>query len=178
GTDALQVGARPRLGHRDRGDRLAAHAAGQPALLLLVGAERDEVRDDDVAVHREPRAPRARPGELLGHDRVVTEVVDARTAVLLGHVEAEHPELACPGPELAGHLPGGVPLLVVGGDLLLDEGAHGLAERLVLVVEDRSPAHAVHSFSCRIVAAGSSLAGMKFRLVTPDSRKAAIRSWT
>src|SRR5687768_234738 len=35
-----------------------------------------------------------------------------------------------------------------------------------------------HSFTCAMVAAGSSEAGVSERLVTPASRKAAIRSWT
>ena len=43
-ADALQVAAGAGLGHRDRGDSLAADAAGQPALLLLLGAEAAEVR--------------------------------------------------------------------------------------------------------------------------------------
>jgi hypothetical protein len=38
-SDALQVAAGARLGHRDRGDQLAAAEAGQPALLLLLGGQ-------------------------------------------------------------------------------------------------------------------------------------------
>ena len=43
GADALQVRAGARLGHRDRGDQLAADQPGQPAPLLLVGRQRADV---------------------------------------------------------------------------------------------------------------------------------------
>jgi hypothetical protein len=39
GADALQIGARARLGHGDGGDDLAGAEAGQPAPLLLLGGE-------------------------------------------------------------------------------------------------------------------------------------------
>ena len=102
GADALQVAARTGLGHRDRGDDLAGDAAGEPALLLLLGPQRDEVGDDDVGVHREAGSGRPGPGLLLGQDLVVAEVRDTRTAVLLGDVEAEQPRLAGLGPHVAG----------------------------------------------------------------------------
>ena len=44
GADALQVGAGPGLGHRDRRDELAGAQPGQPARLLLVGRRRTRSR--------------------------------------------------------------------------------------------------------------------------------------
>ena len=77
-TDPLEVGAGARLGHRDRRHEVAGDAARQPALLLLVGPEGGEVRDDDVGVHGEARAGGAGPRGLLGEHHVVAEVGDAR----------------------------------------------------------------------------------------------------
>jgi hypothetical protein len=132
GAYALQVAACARLCHGDRRDDLPGHAAGQPAPLLLVGADGDQVGDDDVGVHREPRAVGAGAGLLLGEDHVVAEVGDARAVVLLGHVEAQQPGLAGLEPELARDDPVLLPLVVERDDLALVEGPRRLAEVLVL----------------------------------------------
>src|SRR5690606_30207534 len=68
GLDALQVGAGGGLGHRDRGDDLAGAVPGEPAGLLLVGAELPQVAAVDVVVHREAGPVHARPGQLLVKD--------------------------------------------------------------------------------------------------------------
>ena len=128
-ADALQVAAGAGLGHRDRRDDLAADQAGQPALLLLVGPELRDVGDDDVAVHGEARAAGADLGHLLGHDRVVAEVLDPGAAVLLVDVEAEQPGLAGLDPDLAADLAVLLPLVVEGDDLLLEEGRATVARK-------------------------------------------------
>ena len=55
GLDALQVAAGAGFGHRDRGDDLAGAELRQPALLLLVGGEVEQVRRDDVVVQARSR---------------------------------------------------------------------------------------------------------------------------
>src|SRR3546814_567142 len=75
-------------------------------------------------------------GLFLGEDHVVAEVVDARAAELLGDVEAEQTGLASLEPQVARHDAVLLPLVVVRGDLLLEEGACALAEGFVLGVED------------------------------------------
>ena len=137
GPDALEVRAGARLGHRDRRDQLAADQAGQPALLLLVVRQRADVGDDHVVVHREAEPAGAGAGDLLGEHHVVAEVLDPGAAVLLVDVEAEQPGLAGLEPDLAVDLAVLLPLLVVGDDLLLQEGAGGGAEVLVLLLVDR-----------------------------------------
>ena len=132
GAHALQVAARAGLGHRDRGDRLAGHAPGQPAPLLLVGADAGDVGNDDVGVHGEPGAARAGAGLLVGEDHVVAEVGDPRAVVLLRDVEAQQPRLARLEPQLAGDDPVLLPLVVERDDLPLVERPRGLAEVLVL----------------------------------------------
>ena len=83
-----------------------------------------------------PGAAGAGAGLLLGEDHVVAEVVDPGAAVLLGDVEAEQPRLARLEPQLARHDAVLLPLVVVGDDLLLEEGPRGLAEVLVLGLEE------------------------------------------
>src|SRR5581483_1159260 len=84
------------LGHGDRRDQLTGRDAGQPALLLLVGAVGQEVRHGDVVVQREAEAGGGRPGpdRLLAEHGVEAEVVDATAAVLLGNGHAEEPVAA------------------------------------------------------------------------------------
>ena len=143
GADALEVGAGARLGHRDRGDLLAAGQVGEPALLLLVVRAGDEVGHDHVVEQRERRAVDAAVGHLLADHHVVAEVGRAPAAVLLVELEAEQSLRAGLGPDLAVDDPVLLPLVVVGDDLLVEEGADRVAEGLVLLVEDlarhRSP---------------------------------------
>ena len=71
----------------------------------------------------------AAAGHLLGDDGVVAEVGCPAAAVLLVELEAEQALLAGLEPDLAVDDAVGLPLLVVGDDLLLEEGAHGLARK-------------------------------------------------
>ena len=143
GADALEVGARARLGHRDRRDLRAADEVREPALLLLVVRAGDEVRHDHVVEQREGRAVDAAPGHLLADHHVVAEVGRAPAAVLLVELESEQALRARLGPHVAVDDPVLLPLVVVGDDLLVEERADRVAEGLVLLVEDlarhRSP---------------------------------------
>jgi hypothetical protein len=78
------------------------------------------------------RAARAR--ELFDPDRVV-DARAALAAVFLGELEAEEPELAAAGEQLAGKLARVLPLVDVGGNLVADETPHRLPQLLVLLGE-------------------------------------------
>ena len=56
GLDALQVAAGAGFGHRDRRDELTRAEFRQPALLLLLVGQAQQVRRDDVVVQTEPDA--------------------------------------------------------------------------------------------------------------------------
>ncbi len=105
-----------------------------PALLLLGGRVRHEVRGHDVGVHA--RRPGADPGArgLLPGDHLVG-VADAGAAVGLRHVEAEQAGVAETAQEVVGHAPGGLPVGLVRGGLLEDL-AHDCAEVLVVRPEE------------------------------------------
>src|SRR5690606_33569824 len=137
-----EVGAGAGLGHRDGGHHLAGHERRQPALLLLLRPVLQQVGQDEVDVH--PIAAEAHPGAgaLLGDHRLVLEAGLPGAAVLLGHLDAEHPELAELVVEVARRVAGLLPLLVDGGDLRLDERPDGLPERLMVLAEQGAP-HAV-----------------------------------
>ena len=91
--DAGEVGPGAGLGHRDRGDERAVGDARQPALLLLLVAVLEEVRQADVVVQRQADAEAAeRQAEaLLAEDDVEAEVVDPRSAVLVRHLGRDEP---------------------------------------------------------------------------------------
>ncbi len=56
GAHPRQVRADPRLGHRQRGDQLAADDPRQPALALCLVGQAQEVGQADVVVERDPEA--------------------------------------------------------------------------------------------------------------------------
>ena len=136
GADPLQVAARPGLGHGDRGDELAGAVPRQPPLALLGGGQAAEVVAVDVVVHGEPRPGGAGHRQFLVEDQVVAVVRVAAATVLLVDLDPEQPGPAGGEPDVPGHHPVPLPLLVVGGDLTGDEGAHHVAERVVLGGED------------------------------------------
>ena len=135
-ADALQVAARAWFGHRDRRDQLARAVAGEPALPLLRRAQPVQVRPDHVVVQLEHRPAGARAGQFLVQDHVEPVVGLTAATVLLVQVDAQQPGPARGQPDVAGHDPVPLPLIVVGRDLLRDEGPHHVTERVVFLGED------------------------------------------
>ena len=146
GAHALQVAARARLGHGDGRDQLARAVAGQPPLALLGRGQALQVGPVDVVVHGEPGPGGPRLGQLLVEDQVVAVVLDPAAAVLLVDLDAQQPGTASGQPHVPRDHPVRLPLLVVGRDLLGDEGADHVPEVVVLAGEDVA-LHAV--LSCR-----------------------------
>ena len=128
GLQRRHVGARLRLGHRDR-ERPSLHHVAEVLALLLLGAKPVERAHDDqrhaVAGHRDPAA-----GELLEEQRRVEERA-ARSAVLLRDLEAVPAELAHAG----GHLRRVAVVLGPVELLALGEVADRRDERLLLLVK-------------------------------------------
>ena len=142
GADALQVAACGGFGHRDRADALAGRHRRQPAGLLLLGAQVDEVGDGDVVLQAEPRAERRRAhrGELFHHHAAEAEVLRAEAAEPLRYEMADDGLLASRQPGLAVDDVLLLPALLVRRDLALDVGLDDLAERLVIGLVE-VPAH-------------------------------------
>ena len=130
--DRLHVGAELGLGEAEGGPDLAGGHAREEPLLLLLAAElhqqvgADEVRVDDAG-DRDPAA-----AELLDDHRVGGQV-EPHPAVLLGDGHAEQAELLHLLDDRLGVLVRAVVVLGLGDDLLVDELADHLDDRLLLV---------------------------------------------
>jgi hypothetical protein len=138
--DALQVAAGTGFGHREGAEQLAPGERRQPALLLVLGGQVEQVGQHEVVLqpqcHVERRGPD--PGGLLVDDHPVAVVGLAGAAVLLGHREAVD-ALRRGGPEDLGiDQLGLLPVQEVGGDLAGEELAHGLPVLLVVVGVERT----------------------------------------
>src|SRR5690606_15758169 len=139
GRDGRQVAARARLAHGHREHDLAGGDAGNPARLLLLVGQIDEIRADHVVLQTQAGCRAAEAGQLLHHHGVETEVVDRATAaVLLGHVEADQAGGARLLVDLAVDLSLAFPAFGVRRDLALDEPPRGLTQLLVLRFEYQS----------------------------------------
>src|SRR5271165_2504384 len=141
GFDALQVASGTWFGHRDGSDQLAGAELREPALLLLVVGEAHQIRRDDVVVEAEADPAEPAGGGFLGDDRVVAKVRVTAAAVLLRHRHAQKALLAGLQPHPAVDDLVLLPLLVVWRDVAFEEGPVGLAEQLVLGLEERALVH-------------------------------------
>ena len=144
-ADPGDVGAGARLGDPEGADPLALDPGDEVALLLLLGAEQVDRRQDHVGLDREAHVgpARARVAHALGADQRV-EVVAALSAVLLREAEAEVAELAGAAHDLV-RPQRLLPLVAVGVHLLLHPGAHRLAQVEVLVGEHEVLARAARA---------------------------------
>ena len=137
GLERGEVGAATGFGHRDRGDELAGAEAGEPALLLLVGAQVAQVGRDDVAVDAETGRHRGgHPGHLLAEHCVEPVVACLGAAVGLGDLEAEEPLLAGLDPDVARDHPSLEELLHPRSHAAVEELARRGTERVVVGVVD------------------------------------------
>src|SRR6185503_11900886 len=109
-------------------------AAREPALLLLVVAERVEVRHDDVGVQRHREAALVGARELL-HDDDGAQEVCPRAAVARLEPWAQEALGAGLAPHLAVDLALLAPALLVRPDLAVHELAERLTEGVVVGVE-------------------------------------------
>ena len=132
GADALQVAARPRLGHGDGRDDVARHHAGQVFLPLFLGAEPLDVIGSDVVLQREPR--RAAEIRQLFAEHTIEAEIEAEPAILFLDRRAQHPRLAQRFPGTARHDAFLLVLVEKGGHVLGKDLAHGVAEGLVVFV--------------------------------------------
>jgi hypothetical protein len=133
-----EIGTSARFGHGDRRHQVSVCQPGEPAITLAVVCVGEEVGETDVVVERDlhARPSGSRRGELFADDRVVSEVVDTASSVLLGN---GHAEKAAPTRLAERRLvddAGLLPFLSVGEDLGGDEVAKTLPKEVVLRVED------------------------------------------
>ena len=131
-----RVGARVGLGQPEAADRVAVVHRRQPALLLLLGAPAPDREHRERALHRDERANARVAGLELEARQPVGDGARARAgrsprgACRRGRARDLLRELARQDALLE-------PLADVGHDPLAHEPAHGVADRLLLVVEER-----------------------------------------
>ena len=94
GGDPVRVGAGVGFGDGERHRDRSVGDAGQPALLLLVGAELADDRAVDGGRHHHHQQRAAGRGHLLHHQRQLVHA-GAAAAVLLGQVDPDEAEFAC-----------------------------------------------------------------------------------
>ena len=137
-ADAAQVAARVGLGERDGGGELTGVQPGKPASLLCGSGEVDEVGADEVFVTCPHDVDRrgADSRELVDDDAAKPEVVRTAAAMLLWSEQPAKPCRACLAPQIWIHVPLVVPAGEVRLDLARDELSHGVAEMLVLLIEE------------------------------------------
>ena len=82
GAHGLDVTAAGRLTHAERGNNLTGGHSRQPALLLFLGTEINQIRRNDVGLQIERGPGRARRGEFLDQDRAVQEIATGAVGVL------------------------------------------------------------------------------------------------
>src|ERR1700676_1948111 len=88
----------------------------------------------------EPGSGETAPRHLLEHHHV-EQIVEPETAVLLGNRAAEHSGFARLQPEIARNDLILLPLVMVGTNFTMDEGAHHVAKLLVFRLEEASFEH-------------------------------------
>jgi hypothetical protein len=126
------IGAARRFGDRECGDLRAGEHLGDDAALQRFAAVRDQRRQADVVreqARHQPAAAGAR--DLLGRDQAKPRI-GRGAAIGLGIAQAEQPDVRGAPVERARESLRLVPCVDVRRDLGGDEGAHAVAEQLVL----------------------------------------------
>jgi hypothetical protein len=125
---ADDVAAGARLAHGQRAHVLAADQLGQVFLLLRLAAVALDLVDAQVAVRAVGQADGGAGAADLLHGDHVRQVAHVGAAVLLGHGDAQHAQLAHLGPQVHRGTGRSVDLGRARGDLGLREVAHGVAQ--------------------------------------------------
>ena len=138
GRQRRHVRSRPRLRDPERAHGVALDDGGQVLLLLRLRPITGEPGGGHVGVHQHAEGHPARSAarHLLAQHHARQEV-PARASVLRRELQAEEPQLAQSPPELPRDPPRLLPLGDVRRDLFLHEGAHALAQQVVLGREHR-----------------------------------------
>ena len=131
-----RVGARVRLGQAEAADRLAAMHGRQPALLLLLRAPAPDRVHRERPLHGDGAADPGVAGLELEAREAVRDRARPGQAVSL-EVHPEEPELRQLLEDLAREDPLLEPVADLRDDALADELPHGVADRPLLVVEER-----------------------------------------
>ena len=129
------VRARARLAHGERADMLARDQLGQVAPALGGGAVQLDLVDAEVGVRAVAEPNRGRgPAHLLHRDAML-QIAEPAAAFLLVHGDAEKPEIAQPGPEVARELVANVDLLRPRRNLRLREALDRRADHVRRLAE-------------------------------------------
>ena len=132
GLHGRRVRAGLGLGQRVGEHRLAARDRRQVAGLDLLGRGEQQRHRAQLVHRRDQRRRGAGPGDLLDDDRR-GDRVGAGAAISLGDVHGLEVRLDQRLVHVPGELGGAVDLGGPGRDLVIGQGAHGLAQRLVLL---------------------------------------------
>src|SRR6478752_447479 len=137
GGDAVGVGSGVGFGDGECHGGRAVGDAGQPALLLLLGAELADDRAVDCGGDDHHQQRRASGGHLLHYQRQLVHA-GAAAAVLLGQVDPDEAEFACLVPQFVGVLAGARLLEVVVLPVVGGHGGDRLAQRLLFLGLDEA----------------------------------------
>src|SRR5439155_15110769 len=120
-------------GDPQRADRLATHDTREVLALLRLAAVARQPGRGHVRVHEDAErdASRAAARHLLSQDDAREEIA-AAAPIVDGELEPEESQVAQPPPERSRDLPRRLPVRHLRRDLLLDEGADGAPQHLVL----------------------------------------------
>jgi hypothetical protein len=144
---ADDVAAGAGLAHGQRAHMLAADQLGQVLLLLRLGAVALDLVDAQVAVRAVAQADRGAGAADLLHRDHVRQVAHVGAAVLLGHGDAQHAQLAHLAPQVHRELVAAVDLGRARRDLGLGKVAHRVAQRVDVFAELEVQAGQVHGVS-------------------------------
>ena len=136
GAHALQIGTRARLGHRNRGNRLAGQHARQPARLQFVAGIAQHIRHRDIALQRQA-VGHHRISEFLVEDRVEGEI-QPWAAPFLGHCRAQQSGIAGLAPEIARDDTIFLEFCDARRKLPLNKAANRIAKRAVVFAVDKA----------------------------------------
>ena len=138
------VRPRPRLGHRQRADMLAAHQLGQVARLLLGGAVELDLVDAEVGMRPVAQRHAGRGARDLLHRDDMGEIAHPGPAVFLRHGDPEQAEVPHLAPQMGGEDVVAVDPGRERGDALLRPGLDQVAQRVEILAQGEVQAGGEH----------------------------------